>query len=139
MVNYEENNKNHRPNNVDNISPAEPQYTTNEILIRIGRFADNLGLDDIMFCKMLEVIENLKHFIGKQENIEIDFVGKNTRGKCFNSNNKTPKTRTKKRPIITDDLVAKAMGISQRDFRYRKERIIKKLKHLDSAEKLPPE
>ncbi len=129
------------PPNLDNIIPAEPQPTRDKIIGSTGDFFNKIGQHDITFCMFMSFIDRLRASIDKNQILDIDCPHKKNHATCPYLQNKLPPMRLKRFLVITDRVIAQAMGLKPRDFRYLKTRIMKNLASVyDSRVKiLPPE
>ncbi len=119
-----------RGRDFDNIFPVDPEPSQDALITRTGRLFRLFGAEEDMFCRMMEVINNLRQFIAKEKTIIIDCPHKDNKTRCPYLKNKPLKLRLGQRPVITEAMVARAMGLSDRKFRYLKKKL---LKHIAEA------
>ena len=106
------------------------KQSDNGIVASIGRFFNNIGMDDIAFCRTMEVVENLRDFIDKSEKVAVICPHKSDAHICPYVQGKQPRTKLKRVSLFTDENIARAMGLSYREFRHIRKRTVGKINNL---------
>lgn len=129
------------PPNLDNIIPAEPQPTRDKIIASTGNFFNKIGPHDIRFCMFMDFVDRLRASIGKIEFLDLDCPHKKNHKVCPYLAGKHSPMRLKRLSVITDRVIAYAMGLKPRDFRYLKTKVMKKLasEYNSRVKILPPD
>lgn len=111
----------HNPNDVDNVIPVNRIAKTDEVIADYGRVFLNLKkIDDFDLCRLLVIIEYLKREVGYQNYLDAD----NSDQMVISNKSKL---KIKKYHFITEEKIAKALGMSPRGFRKRKAEIANRI------------
>jgi hypothetical protein len=111
----------------DEVIAPDYEMSYEAIITQTGRFLRLVGPEGDFFCRFMEIIQNLRSIVDNNKQPDIDCLHKTNKTICPYLKTKTPPLRLTKRSLITDNVIAQAMGLTSREFRYLKNKTLRRI------------
>jgi hypothetical protein len=111
----------------DDVIPPDYEMSYEAIITQTGRFLRLVGSEGDFFCRFMEIIQNLRSIVDKGTQLDIDCPHKTNKTICPYLKTKKPQMRLTKRSLISDNVLAQAMGLTLGEFRYLKKKTLRRI------------